>query len=99
MATFAENLRASPALYPLAINPRVDAVQLIQLSEEDYGRASFLDANASTWLPQRLDALDRIAPSRFHAFRKVPLHIPHFPCRFDAALAIARCVPVFFLSA
>src|SRR5689334_5295193 len=35
---------ATPALYPMAIDPRADAVQFMTMTEADYAAASFLDA-------------------------------------------------------
>ncbi|MDB5423883.1 MAG: hypothetical protein JWQ29_1299, partial [Phenylobacterium sp.] len=37
-------LRASPELFPLALDPVTDRVQLVQLAPVDYEKASFLDA-------------------------------------------------------
>jgi hypothetical protein len=54
---FREALAASPALYPLALDPRADAVKLVRLTATDYAAASFLDARmlppgaASAWAP------------------------------------------------
>jgi hypothetical protein len=42
--TLRQHLTASPALYPLALDPRADAVQLVYLKPADYAAASFLDA-------------------------------------------------------
>ncbi|HEY1377634.1 MAG TPA: hypothetical protein VGF55_12615 [Gemmataceae bacterium] len=41
--TFADALTASPLLYPIALDPRTDAVRLVRLTEADYAAASFLD--------------------------------------------------------
>src|SRR5438046_4135658 len=42
--TFDEALTASPLLYPIALDPRADAVRLVRLTAADYAAASFLDA-------------------------------------------------------
>ena len=36
-------LAASPLLYPIAVEPRADAVQFVRLTAADYAAASFLD--------------------------------------------------------
>src|SRR5947207_3329200 len=46
--TFREHLRASPALYPIAMDARADAVQLVRLTKADYEAASFLDVRMLT---------------------------------------------------
>jgi hypothetical protein len=45
---FRDQLTASPALYPVAVDPRADAVQLARLTRADYAAASFLDARVLT---------------------------------------------------
>jgi len=43
-STFAEELKATPALFPFAIQPDDNAVEFLRLSRADYDSASFLDA-------------------------------------------------------
>jgi hypothetical protein len=43
-----QHLQASPALYPIALDSRADAVQLINLSAAEYAAASFLDSRLLT---------------------------------------------------
>jgi hypothetical protein len=43
-----EALTASPALYPIAIDSRADAVELVALTRADYAAASFLDDRLRT---------------------------------------------------
>jgi hypothetical protein len=55
--TFGQALTASPLLYPIATEPRADAVQLVRMAPADYAAASFLDARLlapsvrSAWMP------------------------------------------------
>jgi hypothetical protein len=46
--TFRQHLTASPALYPIAMDLRTDAVRLVRLAHADYAAASFLDARLLT---------------------------------------------------
>jgi hypothetical protein len=56
-APFSHCLTSSPALYPIAVDPRADAVQFIAMTQADYAAASFLDGRmltpgvASAWCP------------------------------------------------
>ncbi len=55
------NLAASPEIYPLAVNPPADLVQLVLLTESDYAAASFLDARR----------LPRAVPTTFRPWAEV----------------------------
>jgi len=46
--TLRDALTASPELFPLGIDPRADAVQLVRLARADYEAASFLDTRLLT---------------------------------------------------
>jgi len=47
-STLRQHLTASPALYPIAMDTRADAVRLIRLTKANYDAASFLDARLLT---------------------------------------------------
>jgi hypothetical protein len=77
---FRQQLTASPALYPIAMDARTDAVRLVRLTQADYAAASFLDARLLTpelpsgwgpWAELRAAAAD--LPERCHFI----FHISH----------------------
>ena len=57
--TFRDAIAASPSLFPLAWDERVQSVQMVRLTEADYAAASFLDARLLNsdmrvaWVPWR----------------------------------------------